>query len=224
MVWRSFPLFSIWTPTAPWGMRRSPMSTGIRLFPHFLCLAQGSARNSCAVEQPSWISLWTRGDRRGCSGGMEPSTSVTSPRTRRLWSPALPRYYWTYRTVRLKDRSMSRLSLGGDRRGGPVKCNFLNSYLNRTSEIWSRQRRQAWKYYVFSSAQVNRSRSLFRDLLDGVHSVIKRSNVRERPEYFSQTFNNFVTSYRSNSMTLTKRVIGQIYFPFVALQNLLLKL
>lgn len=117
-----------------------------------------------------------------------------------------------------------QIVFGGDRRGGPVKCNFLNSYLNRTSEIWSRQRRQAWKYYVFSSAQVNRSRSLFRDLLDGVHSVIKRSNVRERPEYFSQTFNNFVTSYRSNSMTLTKRVIGQIYFPFVALQNLLLKL
>lgn len=115
MVWRSFLLFSIWTPTAPWGMRRSPMSTGIFLFPHFLCLAQGSARNSCAVGQPSWISLWTRGDRSGCSGGMEPSTSVTSLRPRRLWLPALPRccrYQWMYRTVHLKDRSMSRLSLG----------------------------------------------------------------------------------------------------------------
>lgn len=115
MVWRSFPLFSIWTPTDPWRMRHSPMSTGIRLFPHFLCLSQGSARNSCAVGQPSWISLWTRGNGRGCSGGMEPSTSTSSPRLRRLWSPALPRrcsYHWMYRTVRLKDRSMSRLYLG----------------------------------------------------------------------------------------------------------------
>lgn len=137
--------------------------------------------------------------------------------------PAAPRcfrYHWIYRTVRLKDRSMSRLSLGGDRRGGPVKCNFLYSYLNRTSEIWSRQRRQAWKYYVFSSAQVNRSRSLFRDLLDGVHSVIKR------PEYFSQTFNNFVTSYKKqfNDIDQACKLIVQIYFLFVALQNLLLKL
>lgn len=106
-----------------------------------------------------------------------------------------------------------QIVFGGDRSGGPVKYNFLYSYLNRTSEIWSRQRRQAWKYYVFNIAQVNRPRSLFRDLLDGVRSVIKRSNVRERPEYFSQTFNNFVTSFRSKSMILTKRVIGQIYFP-----------